>query len=90
MSENIQIAIITSLSTAIPLMLVHYLNYRSLKDHVGQIGADVKIVEIATNSMKDALVKAAHAAGGSEEREKQRTQAETLKAVVSEQAKNIS
>lgn len=49
MSDAVQIAIITALSTAVPLMLLHFLTFRVLKK-------DVKTIEVATNSIKDALI----------------------------------
>jgi len=73
MTDNVQIALIAGLTTACPLMLMHWLNYRALKLKVLEVKADVKTIEIATNSMKDALIQAArvegHAAGMKEEQQ---------------------
>lgn len=52
-------------------MLLHWLNHRAMLNKLSEVKSDVKTIEVATNSMKDALVKAARLEGKSEEREKQ-------------------
>lgn len=71
MTDDVQKTIITSLATAVPLMLMYWLNHKSLVKKVDAVDAKVGTIEKQTNSMKDALVEAARKAGGSEAREKQ-------------------
>lgn len=56
MSDDVQKTIITSLATAAPLMLMYWLQHRAVLRKVDEVKADVKTIEKATNSMKDALV----------------------------------
>lgn len=56
MSDAVQIALITALATAIPIMFQHWLSQRALRQQLGQVKDDVKEIEKATNSMKDALI----------------------------------
>lgn len=67
MTDDVQKTIITSLATAAPLMLMYWLNHKAVMRKVAEVKSevlgkvdevkvDVKTIEKATNSMKDALV----------------------------------
>lgn len=56
MTDDVQKTIITSLATAAPLMLMYWLNHRAMMAKIDGVKEDVKVIEKATNSMKDALV----------------------------------
>lgn len=56
MSDDVQKTIITSLATAAPLMLMYWLQHKSVMRKMEEVKTDVKTIEKATNSMKDALV----------------------------------
>lgn len=81
-SDDVQKAIVTAVTTAVPLMFLYWLQHRAVLKKVAEVKTEVlgkvgdvdkKVgdIEKHTNSMKDALVKAAHGAGVSEQREKQ-------------------
>jgi hypothetical protein len=72
MSDTVTVAIVAGISAAVPAMLVTVLSHLRLKTEVIQVKQDVRTVEIATNSMKDALIRAAFIAGGNEEKDRQR------------------
>lgn len=63
MSDDVQKTIISSLATAAPLMLLYWFQHRAMMSKVDEVKADVKTIEKATNSMKDALVQATKEAG---------------------------
>jgi pilus assembly protein TadC len=70
MSDTVIVAIIAGLTTAIPAMLLSYLNHRALrfkvqevKDHLHSVKMDVHQIEKATNGMKEALIVAARTEG---------------------------